>query len=89
MIYLISDGDRLKIGKSKHPQKRLAQLQTACGLKLRLIAVFNVPDYYEKRLHNMLRFNRAKNEWFKLDNETFTWVQEYLREAEINLMVSY
>lgn len=85
MIYLISDGDRLKIGKSKHPQNRLAQLQTACGLKLRLLDSFDLPDFYEKRLHKMMRFNRAKNEWFSLDSETVNWLQEYLKKEEIKL----
>lgn len=84
MIYLITDGDRIKIGKSKHPQKRLAQLQTGCGLRLRIVSVFDLPDYYEKRLHRMLRFNRAKNEWFTLDNETVAWLQEYLREKTVS-----
>lgn len=80
MIYLISDGDRIKIGKSKNPQKRVSQLQTGCGVKLHLIATYDIPDYYEKRLHKMLRFNRTTNEWFKLDTETITWLQEYLTQ---------
>jgi hypothetical protein len=85
MIYFITDSDRLKIGKSKHPQKRLAQLQTGSGAKLRLIATFDLPDYYEKRLHKMMCFHRVNNEWFKLEPEYVQWLQEYLREEELRL----
>lgn len=49
MLYIISDGDLIKIGVSKKPIKRLAQLQTGHPKKLKLIKVYDVPDYYEKR----------------------------------------
>ena len=66
MIYIISNGNEIKIGKSKHPKKRLKQLQTGCAKNLQLLKIYDVPDYYEKRIHHILRnFRfRFKSEWF-------------------------
>lgn len=69
MIYLISNEKKqIKIGSSKSPQKRLKQLQTGNASKLKLEAFYDVPDYYEKRLHYLLRQFRCRhnNEWFNI-----------------------
>ena len=66
MIYLISDGKFIKIGKSVNPNRRLKQLQTGSNEKLSLLAIYDRPDYMEKRLHHLLRGfkSRLKSEWF-------------------------
>ena len=40
-IYLISDGELVKIGYSQNPIKRLNQLQTGHPKKLKLIKTFD------------------------------------------------
>lgn len=71
MIYLIGDGNNYKIGISKEPQKRIKQLQTGNGEKLRLIKEFKNPskiypeNVMERRLHFLLRQFRKTGEWFE------------------------
>lgn len=72
-IYIISDGEKFKIGISKHPDKRLKQLQTGHPQTLKLIAIFNykvkgkiTERLMEKRIHYLLRQFRTRynGEWF-------------------------
>jgi hypothetical protein len=71
LLYVISDGELVKIGVSKHPEKRLNQLQTGHPKKLKLLAQYDMPDIYEKRFHKQLWIFRARHngEWFKIDVE--------------------
>jgi len=70
MIYFITDGQYIKIGKSKNPIKRLKNLQTSNAKTLRFIYIFNVKDSYEKRLHKLFKNYQTNscNEWFDLSN---------------------
>lgn len=72
-IYLISDGDKYKIGISKNPYKRLKQLQTGHPKTLKLIKIFHFKSHdklteriMEKRIHYLLRQFRTRynGEWF-------------------------
>ena len=66
-VYLISDGECLKIGRtSKAPESRLAALQTASARRLSLVACINSANAAdaEKALHRQFRARRLINEWF-------------------------
>jgi T5orf172 domain len=69
MLYLISDGEKVKIGVSENPEKRLSQLQTGHPKRLKLIKIYNVPNYFEKRLHRQLWMFRERHngEWFTVN----------------------
>lgn len=80
-VYIIqSELGLYKIGRSKHPQKRIKQLQTSSPYKLKLIHTIlcnTRPAFHlENRLHSLLRFNKtiSRNEWFKLDSSTIDWL---------------
>ena len=67
-LYIIQmniTGD-IKIGRSKHPEKRLKQLQTGCPHKLKLILVVEDMGWYETVLHRRMAFAaiRKNGEWF-------------------------
>ncbi|WP_342597390.1 GIY-YIG nuclease family protein [Cyanobacterium aponinum UTEX 3222] len=69
MVYLILDRgsmNKVKIGWSKNPHNRIRQLQTGHPNKLELIAQWNVPRYYEKRIHRALFLKKTNTlrEWF-------------------------
>lgn len=69
MVYLIQDRglrDRVKIGWSNSPERRIRQLQTGHPSKLVLVAQWDVPRYYEKRLHRALFLKKTiiLREWF-------------------------
>ena len=84
MLYIIhSDQDLYKIGISHNPEKRLKQLQTGNGCKLRLYKTYIVKNeaILEKKIHNMLWQNKAilgKSEWFRLCPETLEWLDNFL-----------
>lgn len=63
----------MKLGYSKHPEKRLKQLQTGNPDALSLfhceeVEVENIRRA-EKNLHNLLGAQRLKGEWFELSVE--------------------
>jgi len=53
-----------KVGRTKNAEKRLKQLQTGSGVKLRLVHVFKGMGYLEKELHKELKSWRQSGEWF-------------------------
>ena len=59
----------IKIGRSKHPKKRLKQLQTGASHELRLIASFEGLGWREPQLHEDLKKWRIRQngEWFHHD----------------------
>ena len=65
-LYFIQAADTgmIKVGRSKNPKKRLQSLQTGCGNRLKLIAVFEGQGWREKEIHRDLREFRKEGEWF-------------------------
>lgn len=66
-IYLISDGEALKIGLTRTaPAARLTQLQTAHSRPLSLVAAFKSEQVKtaESYLHEKFRAHRIRREWF-------------------------
>jgi len=78
MLYLIQNlsTNEIKIGYSSDPQKRLKQLQTGSGGRLKVIRAYYLDNekVWEKRLHRMLWQSKRRGEWFK-----FEPLEEYLR----------
>ena len=66
MIYFIQSGDcgPIKIGKAKHPESRLRELQTGSCEPLTLLATLDVDDNAEHSLHATLSGCRLRGEWF-------------------------
>lgn len=69
-LYIISNGNDLKIGVSKNPEKRLKDLQTGSAQKLHIVETFKLPYQkvfrLEKECHNKLVTSYPKRgEWFK------------------------
>lgn len=74
-VYVIASDPAgpVKIGFSKHPEKRLAQLQTGHSETLRLYYFHAMPaecvKLMEKAVHATNRHRKVKGEWFKLSVE--------------------
>ena len=71
-LYIIQSDStgNFKIGRSKHPEKRLKQLQTGNPNKLKLILVLENQGHREKLLHNRINSwtrKKSKGEWFEFD----------------------
>lgn len=87
-VYIIRCGrsQAFKVGVSKNPQRRLAQLQTGCPSRLSIVFHQPVRDAWavESTVHATLRSHGAHvmNEWFKLsDDEVISVADQILKHA--------
>ena len=67
-VYIIKCGnDRVKIGISNNPSKRLEQIQTGNPDKCELVSAYQSDDARETEtiLHSLLSDCRLEGEWFK------------------------
>lgn len=79
-VYMITDGEYIKIGISNNTLSRLTALQTSNARKLRVaIVIPNAGAKHEANLHLVYKDKRAKGEWFKIDEEIAQDVNELLR----------
>lgn len=80
-IYLIQslEDSSYKIGVSKHPQKRLKQLQTGNSAQLKLVESYQseYANKIEKSLQKRYSYLKKEGEWFEMSiiNEV-TFVEE-------------
>jgi hypothetical protein len=83
-IYLIqsTDSGLYKIGISKNPNKRIFELQTGNGERLKLIHIFETefPFKLETALHNRYSHISKYGEWFDFDLEIES---NFLKECEL------
>lgn len=79
-LYLISDGEYVKIGYSTNPKSRLNDMQVGRAEKLKLVASVECENRQkakkEERLaHQACKDLRIRGEWFKI--EAMHWFKEY------------
>ena len=76
MIYVITDGNKnAKIGVAKNPIRRLSNLQISHPGTLVLLAVADWPDVAEKRIHYILRRDRLRGEWFRMNPDVYKLIK--------------
>lgn len=70
-----------KIGFSKQPKKRLAQIQTGCPFPVVMLAMFKGTMKTEKMLHRKYQAYKFRNngEWFHLDEALEDAIRPHLR----------
>jgi hypothetical protein len=71
LVGTIEDQPKYKIGRSKNPESRIKQLQTANGAPLELLNIFKskYPTILESQLHKHFRSRNYINEWFALNED--------------------
>jgi predicted GIY-YIG superfamily endonuclease len=69
-VYLIQslENSYYKIGVSKHPKKRIKELQTGNSSELKLVESYEFEHAHmiEKTFHNKLIYLKKEGEWFNL-----------------------
>lgn len=78
-IYFLWTGDRVKIGFSKNPFNRTANLKTGLSDEVELIVASRGTMREERELHEVLKRWRLEGEWFTASNEV---VQCMMRVAQ-------
>lgn len=67
-VYIISNGQNIKIGKTKDLKTRIKTLQTGNSEKLRILYLLeNVPSHMEKTMHDICKLYKLEGEWFKAE----------------------
>lgn len=68
-VYVIQAGRFVKIGRSQNPHARMADLQGAHPVELRMVAILPCAAAVdtELRLHERFAERRTRGEWFELD----------------------
>lgn len=77
-VYLLrGDAGFYKIGQSREPGRRIAQLQAAAHHELELVHVFQCADmaYEERLLHERFAEQRVRGEWFLLSEDDVAYIQ--------------
>lgn len=65
MVYFITDGEFIKIGKANDPNQRLSELQTGNPKPLWIIKQIKGDEKQERRLHQIFKSWHHRGEWFK------------------------
>jgi Meiotically Up-regulated Gene 113 (MUG113) protein len=66
-VYVLQDGDHVKIGRTCDPELRLADLQTAHHRPLTLVCAVPAHAALERAIHDRFAHLKQKGEWFALD----------------------
>ena len=88
LIQSLEDG-YYKVGVSKHPQKRIQQLQTGNSSELKLVEIYQseIADKIERILQNRLLPFRKVGEWFDMP---ITSIANFGRECQkIEEMITF
>jgi hypothetical protein len=89
-VYLIkAESSIYKIGTSKHPEKRIRQLQTGNQEKLELINTFEskYATLLESTLHQKYAHLKENGEWYGLSLEDEVKFIENCEKTEANFVV--
>ena len=73
------NGGPIKIGKTDHLKRRLAEMQTANPFRLRYLLVLPEGTVTEKEMHGAFEEHRIDGgEWFHPENEILDFIEEHL-----------
>ncbi len=67
-----------KIGFSKHPEKRLSQIQTGCPFALRIFSIIDGNIENEKEYHRKYQSLKTYGEWFKIEYKLKDYLKPFL-----------
>jgi hypothetical protein len=76
-IYFIASEDgRVKIGYSKNPKARLANMQTGSSSQLKIIALSPANQVEERKLHQQFDEYRVHREWFRFEGALREFIEK-------------
>ena len=81
-VYAITDGVMIKVGISKHPDKRVRQLNTGSSNRLYLLGYYIGDRQEENYIHR--KFYTVKGEWLNPTQELIDYLNEKLRNDYID-----
>lgn len=82
-IYFVSDGDRIKIGRTVNVVSRLRGMQTSTANPLTVLATFLTADSVESALHGRFKAARIRGEWYRPVPELLDFIERVKRGADV------
>jgi len=77
VIYFISDGSAIKIGRSEDVASRMKAIATGCARDLSLVATVEGASRHESKVHHELSQYRIGREWFVDCEELRSAIKRY------------
>lgn len=78
---------RIKIGWSIDPDRRLADFQTICPTRVRIIKAVRARRWQEKILHSDFSHCRVHGEWFEGTPELLAFIREFNDDRSADLVL--
>lgn len=76
--YFIQHDARVKIGRSRNVRARVAALQTASAVPLRLLVAVPATHASERALHRRFAHLRIAGEWFRLEADLNAYIRSLM-----------
>lgn len=76
----------IKFGVTRNIERRLAAHQVSCPHELAVVATAPWPDSAECRIHNLLRSQCVRGEWFKYGGIAATIIELMLADADVSAL---
>ena len=85
-VYVICDGEYIKVGISQNVKKRISQLKTGSPKELKLLYCFDGGRYIESKIHKDLNSYKAREggEWFLYNSETIKIIESYIEKDNLS-----
>lgn len=87
-IYFIRSGEFVKIGKSRHWKKRMANMQVGSPHTVVPLLVLIGPAKLEGQLHKRFRASHYRGEWFHMGPAIGAFIKENLKDCVAKAEVS-
>lgn len=75
-VYLLREGEFVKIGTTVNPKQRLAAYGTHSPRPMELLACLPETVATEQDLHTRFAAYRERGEWFRLEGDLLDWVND-------------
>lgn len=80
--YFIRGADAIKIGRSRQPRARMAELQPGSGTKLELLLAVPFSRLTEPDAHRKFKHLRLHGEWFRPEQELLDFIGQLRSETK-------
>lgn len=81
-VYFVRVGDRIKIGYSTRPTRRLLALQTANPGKLEILGTMWATRDREREIHRQFKRLHVRGEWFMARSDLLQYIERYTPEGD-------
>lgn len=79
-VYFIESGDKIKIGKSLNPLRRINEIQNLIKKNVEIIGL--TTKYNELEVHKMFKEDRLEGEWFSNTERLYNFIQTLKNETQ-------